>query len=281
MKDFFDRSYYAALDRLNGRPYAALVCAGSDGSNAARQIARIATGWRLREIAPPLIVCTHAQTTEAILAPKVVPAAELARGEELGAAFATGLAMGASERPGGGVGLLGQPQISDGRGHLGPHLPAPLVLFALAIHPGGQRHGVDRRAVLADFQGCRQLLEKVSSDKAVLEVGGPVAVVACGPGELGGRDDAVGGMEVGLEHRPVAFAQARQDVPEGRHVGLGLRRRRVGGGQLGHALVHEGAQLDEILVDAAAADFEECLAPLDDTTTELPLKKAEIRSWFR
>ncbi len=95
MKDFFDRSYYAALDRLNGRPYAALVCAGSDGSNAARQLARIATGWRLREIAPPLIVCTHAQTPEAILAPKVVPEAELARGEELGAAFATGLAIGA------------------------------------------------------------------------------------------------------------------------------------------------------------------------------------------
>ena len=95
MKDFFDRSYYAALDQLNGRPYAALVCAGSDGSNAARQIARIATGWRLREIAPPLIVCTHAQTPEAILAPKVVPEAELARGEELGAAFATGLAIGA------------------------------------------------------------------------------------------------------------------------------------------------------------------------------------------
>lgn len=95
MKDFFDRSYYAALDRLNGRPYATLVCAGSDGSNAARQIARIATGWRLREIAPPLIVCTHAQTPEAILAPKVVPEAELARGEELGAAFATGLAIGA------------------------------------------------------------------------------------------------------------------------------------------------------------------------------------------
>ena len=95
MKDFFDRSYYGALDRINGRPYASVVCAGSDGSNAARQIARIATGWRLREIAPPLVVCTHAQTTEAILAPKVVPAAELARGEELGAAFATGLAMGA------------------------------------------------------------------------------------------------------------------------------------------------------------------------------------------
>lgn len=95
MKDFFDRSYYGALDRINGRPYAAVICAGSDGSNAARQIARIATGWRLRDIAPPLIVCTHAQTQEDILAPKHVPADELTKGEELGAAFAAGLAMGA------------------------------------------------------------------------------------------------------------------------------------------------------------------------------------------
>ena len=47
------------------------------------------------EIAPPLIVCTHAQTPEAILAPKQVPADEQARGAELGAAFAAGLAMGA------------------------------------------------------------------------------------------------------------------------------------------------------------------------------------------
>src|SRR5262245_52651980 len=46
MKDFFDRTYYPALGRLNGRPYATLVCAGSDGHNAARQLARIATGWR-------------------------------------------------------------------------------------------------------------------------------------------------------------------------------------------------------------------------------------------
>jgi flavodoxin len=46
MKDFFDRTYYAALDRLNGRPYATLVCAGSDGRQAAGQIERIATGWR-------------------------------------------------------------------------------------------------------------------------------------------------------------------------------------------------------------------------------------------
>jgi multimeric flavodoxin WrbA len=94
MKDFFDRAYYPVLDRINGRPYATLVCAGSDGSNAVRQIERIVTGWRLRAIADPLIVCTHAQTPEAILAPKTIGRDDLARCEEIGAALAAGLAMG-------------------------------------------------------------------------------------------------------------------------------------------------------------------------------------------
>ncbi|HVS76184.1 MAG TPA: NAD(P)H-dependent oxidoreductase [Steroidobacteraceae bacterium] len=94
MKDFFDRTYYAALDRIQGRPYAILVCAGSDGTNAARQMERIATGWRLRAVAPPLIVCTHAQTPATILAPKQIGAADLARCEELGATLAAGLSLG-------------------------------------------------------------------------------------------------------------------------------------------------------------------------------------------
>jgi multimeric flavodoxin WrbA len=94
MKDFFDRTYYAALEKINGRPYAALICAGSDGENAARQIIRIATGWRLRAIAPPLIVCTHAQTPEAILAPKIIGFDDLRRCSELGATMAAGLAAG-------------------------------------------------------------------------------------------------------------------------------------------------------------------------------------------
>jgi multimeric flavodoxin WrbA len=94
LKDFFDRTYYAALDRVNGRPYAVLVCAGSDGANAARQIARIATGWRLKPVAEPLIVCTHAQSPEDILRAKNIPAEELARCAELGAALAGGLALG-------------------------------------------------------------------------------------------------------------------------------------------------------------------------------------------
>ncbi len=93
-KDFFDRCYYPVLGRIEGRAYAMLVCAGSDGTNAVRQIARIATGWRLREVAEPIIVCTRAQTPEAILAPKTIPPEELARCEELGATLAAGLAMG-------------------------------------------------------------------------------------------------------------------------------------------------------------------------------------------
>ncbi len=94
MKDFFDRSYYGALGRISGRPYATLVCAGSDGANAVRQIERIATGWRLRAVADPLIVCTHAQTPEAILAPKTIASDDLARCEALGQALAAGLAAG-------------------------------------------------------------------------------------------------------------------------------------------------------------------------------------------
>lgn len=93
-KEFFDRTYYPVLDRINGRPYAMLICAGSDGTNAERQIRRIATGWRLRVVAEPLIVCTHAQTPEAILAQKRIGAADLARCAELGAAMAAGLASG-------------------------------------------------------------------------------------------------------------------------------------------------------------------------------------------
>ncbi len=94
MKDFFDRCYYPVLDRINGRPCASLVCAGSDGHNAARQLDRIATGWRLRPVAETLIVCTHAQTPDAIAAPKHIGEADLQRCHELGAAMATGLALG-------------------------------------------------------------------------------------------------------------------------------------------------------------------------------------------
>lgn len=94
MKDFFDRCYYPVLGKIEGRAYAQMVCAGSDGQNAARQTARIAKGWRLREAQPPIIICTHAQTPEAILAEKIIPNDQLSLCRDLGAAMAAGLSLG-------------------------------------------------------------------------------------------------------------------------------------------------------------------------------------------
>jgi len=95
MKEFFDRCYYPALGRIEGRAYATAIAAGSDGTGAERQLDRIATGWRLRRVAESLIVNTSAQTPETILAPKHIAEPELARCRELGAALAAGLALGA------------------------------------------------------------------------------------------------------------------------------------------------------------------------------------------
>jgi multimeric flavodoxin WrbA len=94
MKAFFDRSYYPALGRIEGRPYAVMISAGSDGTGAVRQIDRIVTGWRLKRVAEPVIVNTRAQTPEAILAPKRIGEADLGRCRELGATLAAGLALG-------------------------------------------------------------------------------------------------------------------------------------------------------------------------------------------
>lgn len=95
MKEFFDRNYYAVLDRLQGLPYAAMISAGSDGAGAARQVERICTGWRLTPVAPAVIVNLGAQTAAQILAPKTVPPADLARCEELGGLMAGIMLMGA------------------------------------------------------------------------------------------------------------------------------------------------------------------------------------------
>ena len=94
MKDFFDRCYYPVLGRIEGRPYAQMVCAGSDGENAARQTSRIATGWRLKEVQPPLIICTHAQSPEEILSDKTIREEQLTLCRDLGAVMGAGLSMG-------------------------------------------------------------------------------------------------------------------------------------------------------------------------------------------
>jgi len=94
MKAFFDRCYYPLLGQIEGSPYAAMICAGSDGENARKQLERIATGWRLKKVIDTPIICTHAQTEEAILAPKTIGEADKAQCAEIGATLSAGLAMG-------------------------------------------------------------------------------------------------------------------------------------------------------------------------------------------
>jgi multimeric flavodoxin WrbA len=94
MKEMFDRCYYPLLGRIEGRPYASMIAAGSDGTGAERQLDRICTGWRLRRIAPSMIVNFAVQTPEAILAQKTVPEQQLAECRQLGESFSEGLAAG-------------------------------------------------------------------------------------------------------------------------------------------------------------------------------------------
>jgi len=94
MKEMFDRCYYPVLGQIEGRAYATIISAGSDGEGAQRQVDRIATGWRLRRVADPIIVNVHAQTPEEILAPKHLDSAQLTRASELGAALAEGIELG-------------------------------------------------------------------------------------------------------------------------------------------------------------------------------------------
>lgn len=94
MKEFFDCAYYPLLGRIEGRPYATIIAAGSDGEGALRQIDRIATGWRLRRVADPFTVLLDAQTPERIQAVKTVPPEHLEAAGALGEALSRGLEMG-------------------------------------------------------------------------------------------------------------------------------------------------------------------------------------------
>ena len=94
MKEMFDRCYYPVLGKIEGRAFATIIAAGSDGEGAQAQIDRIAQGWRLKRVADPVIVNMKAQTPEEILAPKTVPEERLDECATLGEALAEGLAMG-------------------------------------------------------------------------------------------------------------------------------------------------------------------------------------------
>lgn len=93
MKAFFDRNYYAVINKINGRLYSALICAGSAGHGAVKQLKQITSGWRLELAHPIHIINTQAQSAEDIMATKILSPAQLQQAAELGGLLAAQLAL--------------------------------------------------------------------------------------------------------------------------------------------------------------------------------------------
>ncbi len=82
LKDFFDRTYGEAQDKIFRKPFVVFISAGNDGSGALRAIERIALGYKFKTVFNPVIA--QGKITEEIL--------EQCR--ELGGTLAGGCAMG-------------------------------------------------------------------------------------------------------------------------------------------------------------------------------------------
>ena len=65
IKDFFDRTYNAAQDKVFRKPYVVFISAGNDGSGALRAIERIVLGYKLKKVFTPVIA--KGKITEEIL----------------------------------------------------------------------------------------------------------------------------------------------------------------------------------------------------------------------
>jgi multimeric flavodoxin WrbA len=81
IKDFFDRTYTFAQDKVFRKPFVIFISAGNDGTGAQRAIERIALGYKFKTVFNPVIA--KGKITEEIL--------EQCR--ELGGTLAGGCAM--------------------------------------------------------------------------------------------------------------------------------------------------------------------------------------------
>ena len=82
VKDFFDRTFYPAQDRVFRKPYVVFISAGNDGTGALRAIERIAQGYKFKMVYEPVI--SRGKVTED----------DLARCRELGSVLAAGCQAG-------------------------------------------------------------------------------------------------------------------------------------------------------------------------------------------
>jgi multimeric flavodoxin WrbA len=65
IKDFFDRTYNGAQDKVFRKPYVVFISAGNDRSGALRSIERIALGYKFKSVYTPVIA--KGDITEEIL----------------------------------------------------------------------------------------------------------------------------------------------------------------------------------------------------------------------
>lgn len=55
VKDFFDRTFYGAQEKVFRKPYVVFISAGNDGTGALRAIERIAQGYKFKLVYEPVI----------------------------------------------------------------------------------------------------------------------------------------------------------------------------------------------------------------------------------
>lgn len=82
VKDFFERTYYPAGNKLEGLPVSLVICAGNNGTGALNSIRGIIKGYPFKEVQEPLI-CVGGVTEEI-----------LEQCEELGMGMAAGVEAG-------------------------------------------------------------------------------------------------------------------------------------------------------------------------------------------
>jgi len=82
IKDFFDRTYIGAQEKVFRKPFVVFISAGNDGTGALRAIERIALGYKFKTVYQPVIA--KGEITEEILS----------QCHELGATIAGGCQMG-------------------------------------------------------------------------------------------------------------------------------------------------------------------------------------------
>ena len=82
MKDFLDRTFYPVEGKLQPLPYAMIVSAGNDGTQAPAAIRRIANGYPFKEVQAPVIAVGE------------LTAAHISACRELGLSMALGVELG-------------------------------------------------------------------------------------------------------------------------------------------------------------------------------------------